>query len=88
MIDLEHWDAHVSKPQRTQYTEPSILDNTCIHNASINAQINAVTTRAQSKLQAQPRSSSTNTSSMSAIAQSRCSSPPMATPLHDFSLSR
>ncbi|CAF2065528.1 unnamed protein product, partial [Rotaria magnacalcarata] len=52
------------------------------------AQINAVTTRAQSKLQAQPRSSSANTSSTSTISQSRCSSPPMATPLHDFSLSR
>ncbi|CAM4776013.1 unnamed protein product [Rotaria magnacalcarata] len=88
MIDLEHWDAHVPKPQRTQYTEPSILDNPCIHNASINAQINVVTTRAQSKLQVQPRSSSANPSSTSTIAQSRCSSPPMATPLHDFSLSR
>ncbi|CAF4244309.1 unnamed protein product, partial [Rotaria magnacalcarata] len=87
-IGTEHWDAHVPKPQRTQYTEPSILDNTCIHNASINGQINAVTTRTQSKLQAQPRSSSANTSSTSTIAQSRCSSPPMATPLHDFSLSR
>ncbi|CAF4975678.1 unnamed protein product, partial [Rotaria socialis] len=27
-------------------------------------------------------------SSTSTISQSRCSSPPMATPLHDFSLSR
>ncbi|CAF4739060.1 unnamed protein product, partial [Rotaria sp. Silwood2] len=53
--------------------------------ANINAEINAVTTRAQSKLQAQPRSSSANTSPTS---QSTCSSPPMTTPLHDFSLSR
>ncbi|CAF4567114.1 unnamed protein product, partial [Rotaria socialis] len=45
-------------------------------------------TREQSKLQAQPRSSSANTSSTSTTSQSRCSSPPMATPLHDFSLSR
>ncbi|CAF3196869.1 unnamed protein product [Rotaria socialis] len=87
-IGTEHWDEHVPKPQCIQYTEPSILKHTCIHNASINAQINAVTTRAQSKLQAQPRSSSANTSSTSTISQSRCSSPPMATPLHDFSLSR
>ncbi|CAF4624072.1 unnamed protein product, partial [Rotaria socialis] len=57
-IGTEHWDEHVPKPQCIQYTEPSILKHTCIHNASINAQINAVTTRAQSKLQAQPRSSS------------------------------
>ncbi|CAF4415442.1 unnamed protein product, partial [Rotaria magnacalcarata] len=64
-IGTKHWDAHVPKPQHTQYTEPSILDNACIHNASINAQINAVTTRPQSKLQAQPRSSSENASSAS-----------------------
>ncbi|CAM4850182.1 unnamed protein product, partial [Rotaria magnacalcarata] len=69
-IGTKHWDAHVPKPQHTQYTEPSILDNACIHNAT------------------QPRSSSENASSASTIAQSRCSSPPMATPLHDFSLSR
>ncbi|CAF5131258.1 unnamed protein product, partial [Rotaria magnacalcarata] len=46
------------------------------------------TTRAQAKLQAQPQPSSANTSSTSTTSQSTCSSPPMATPLHDFSLSR
>ncbi|CAF4987385.1 unnamed protein product, partial [Rotaria magnacalcarata] len=39
------------------------------------------------KLQAQPQPSSANTSSTSTTSQSTCSSPPMATPLHDFSLS-
>ncbi|CAF4935747.1 unnamed protein product, partial [Rotaria socialis] len=53
-----------------------------------NAEINAVTTRAQAKLQAQPQPSSANTSSTSTTSQSTCSSLPMATPLHDFSLSR
>ncbi|CAF4532675.1 unnamed protein product, partial [Rotaria sp. Silwood2] len=75
-------------PQRTQCTQPSILEHTCTRNGSINAEINAVTTRAQSKLQAQPHSSSPNASSTSTTSQSTCSSPPITTPLHDFSLSR
>ncbi|CAF4811805.1 unnamed protein product, partial [Rotaria magnacalcarata] len=83
-IGTEHWDEQVAKPQRTQSIQPSILEHTCIRNA----EINAVTTRAQAKLQAQPQPSSANTSSTSTTSQSTCSSPPMATPLHDFSLSR
>ncbi|CAF3839677.1 unnamed protein product [Rotaria sp. Silwood1] len=87
-IGTEHWDEQVLKPQRTQCTPPSILEHTCTRNASINAEINAVTTRAQSKLQAQPHCSSPNASSTSTTSQSTCSSPPITTPLHDFSLSR
>ncbi|CAF5142228.1 unnamed protein product, partial [Rotaria magnacalcarata] len=83
-IGTEHWDEQVAKPQRTQSIQPSILEHTCIRNA----EINAITTRAQAKLQAQPQPSSANTSSTSTTSQSTCSSPPMATPLHDFSLSR
>ncbi|CAF4666594.1 unnamed protein product, partial [Rotaria sp. Silwood2] len=64
------------------------IEHTCTRNGSINAEINAVTTRAQSKLQAQPHSSSPNASSTSTTSQSTCSSPPITTPLHDFSLSR
>ncbi|CAF4926169.1 unnamed protein product, partial [Rotaria magnacalcarata] len=64
----------VAKPQRTQSIQPSILEHTCIRNAKINA----VTTRAQAKLQAQPQPSSANTSSTSTTSQSTCSSPPMA----------
>ncbi|CAF5140814.1 unnamed protein product, partial [Rotaria sp. Silwood1] len=62
-IGTEHWDDQVPKPQRTQCTQSSILEHTCTRNASINAEINAVTTRAQSKLQAQPHSSSPTASS-------------------------
>ncbi|CAF4766280.1 unnamed protein product, partial [Rotaria sp. Silwood2] len=87
-IGTEHWDEQVPKPQRTQCTQPSILEHTCTRNASINAEINAVTTRAQSKLQAQPNTSSPNASSTSTTSQSTCSSLPITTPLHDFSLSR
>ncbi|CAF3333046.1 unnamed protein product [Rotaria sp. Silwood2] len=87
-IGTEHWDEQVPKPQRTQCTQPSILEHTCTAAANINAEINAVTTRAQSKLQAQPRSSSPNASPTSTTSQSTCSSPPITTSLHDFSLSR
>ncbi|CAF1317570.1 unnamed protein product [Rotaria sordida] len=84
-IGDQHWSEEVPKPQRTQFIQPSISKNTCIRNAGINAEINAVTTRAQSKLQAQLRSPSVHTSSTS---QSTCSSPSTANQLYDFSLSR
>ncbi|CAF4479818.1 unnamed protein product, partial [Rotaria sp. Silwood2] len=87
-LGTEHWDEQVPKPQRIQCTQPSILEHTYTSNANINAEINAVTTRAQSKLQAQPHSSSPNASSTSTTSQSTCLSPPITTPLHDFSLSR
>ncbi|CAF1168418.1 unnamed protein product [Rotaria sp. Silwood1] len=87
-IGTDNWDEQVPKPQRTQCTPPSILEHTCTRNASINAEINAGTTRAQSKLQAQPHTSSPNASSTSTTSQSTCSSLPITTPLHDFSLSR
>ncbi|CAF4698043.1 unnamed protein product, partial [Rotaria sp. Silwood2] len=87
-IGTEHWDEQEPKPQLTQCTQSSILEHTCTCNASINAEINAVTTRAQSKLQAQPHLSSPNASSASTTSQSTCLSPPITTPLHDFSFSR
>ncbi|CAF3386411.1 unnamed protein product [Rotaria socialis] len=68
--------------------QSSILNNTCIRNAVINTEINAVTTRAQAKLQVQPPSSTANTSSTSTTSQSTCSASPTANQLYDFSLAR
>ncbi|CAF1091833.1 unnamed protein product [Rotaria sordida] len=87
-IGDQHWSDEVPKPPRTQFIQPSISKNTCIRNAGINPEINAVTTRAQSKLQAQPRSPSPHTSSTSTTSPSTCSSPPTANHLYDFTLSR
>ncbi|CAF2699770.1 unnamed protein product [Rotaria sp. Silwood2] len=83
----KHWSEEVPKPQRTKFIQPYISKNTCIQNADINGEINVVTTRAQSKHQAQPRSSSVHTSSTSTTSQSTCSSPSTANQLYDFSLS-
>ncbi|CAF3331717.1 unnamed protein product [Rotaria socialis] len=66
--------------------QSSILNNTCIRNTVINTEINAVTTRAQAKLQTEPLSSTVNTSSTSTTSQSTCSSAPTVNQLYDFSL--
>ena len=67
----QHWSEEIPKPQRTQFLQSSMTKNTFICNAGINAEIHAVTTRAQLNLQAQPCSSSTHTSSPSTTTHLR-----------------
>ncbi|CAF1418148.1 unnamed protein product [Rotaria magnacalcarata] len=82
------WSEEILRLKSEQFMQSSILNNTCIYNAAINTELNAVTTRAQAKLQAEPPSSTANTSSTSTTSQSTHSSSPTTNQLYDFSLSR
>ena len=83
-IGYQQWSDELPKPQRTQFIQSFVSQNI----STPNVEINTVTTRAQSKLRAQPRSSSDYASPASPKPQSSCSPSSTADQLYDFSLPR
>ncbi|CAF3104286.1 unnamed protein product [Rotaria sp. Silwood2] len=87
-IGSQNWSDHTPKPQRLQFAPSSQSHDTSLHHSVTNLALNAVTTRAQAKLLAQPPLSPPTTLFNPNTPEPASSRSPPSKQVYDFSLSR